>query len=209
MEGDVEGAGWDGGRERTSSFLSGMAGCQMLKAGLAQDESDDDEDGRSGAEVGLGGESGSGRASSNASGLDSGVDVPGSKTRGAVEPQQRQGHGQLARKNVRKGKRPKRIVTVPRSKMQIMASVEVGDDDDDDDDDDEGGDEDDESDEDGDGYGYGYDAVYDIVGGPRAAGAGRDGRERGRGLQSATRKLSEQGWRGVVQGRDLGRGKRG
>jgi hypothetical protein len=69
-----------------------------------------------------------------------------------VEPQQRQGRGQLARKNVRKGKRPKRIATVPRSKMQIMASVKVGDDDDDDDE--EGGDEDDESDEDGDGYGY-------------------------------------------------------
>lgn len=70
-------------RERTSSFLSGMAGCQMLKAGLAQDESDDDEDGTSGAEVGLDGESGSGRASSNASGLDSGVDVPGSEARGS------------------------------------------------------------------------------------------------------------------------------
>lgn len=160
------GLGKGRGRGRTSSFLTGMAGSQMLMAGLAQDESDDDEDGTSGGEAGLGNESGNGRASANVSGLDSGADAPISEGMGAGEQQQRQapgrGRAHLARKNVRKGKKPKRIAIAPLSKMQIMASVDAGDQDDDDDD---RGDDDDDDDDEGedDAEDDDYDAVQNIV----------------------------------------------
>jgi hypothetical protein len=165
------------GRERKSSFLSGMAGSQMLMAGLAQDESDDGEDGMSGGELEMGGESGSGRASTKASGLDSGVDTPRSEAREIGQQQHRpwpgsgpgRGRGHLARKNVGRGKKPKRIATALQSKTQIMASVEAESEDDqggedpnyeskDEDDGDDGDDDDGDDDED-----YDYEAVQDIV----------------------------------------------
>jgi hypothetical protein len=125
---------------------------QMSMAGLAQDESDEETSveeeigsgsGR-GRARGMAGRDGSASASASASvstsGLDSGVDAPGSE----VQEQRKQGH--LARKNVLKalGKRP----IVPRSKMQIMASVEV---------------DDEEEDDDQEGENYDYGAVQDIV----------------------------------------------
>jgi hypothetical protein len=135
-------------KEKERRFSMGGVGMgggssQMLMAGLAQDDSDDETSGEeagTGSGTGKGTLTGDGSPSASMSGVDSGVEGPASEAR---EPHR---HGHLARKNVRKGKIP----GVPRSKMQIMASVEVG------------GSDDEEGDGDG-GEDYDYDAVQDIV----------------------------------------------
>jgi hypothetical protein len=192
---DEEGESGDGRKrkERRSFSLAGVGGSQMSMAGLAQDESDEETSGGEEVGSGSGGGSGIGRArgraggdgSTSASGMDSGVDAPGSE----VQEQRKQGH--LARKNLRKalGKRP----VVPRSKMQIMASVEV--------DGEEGeGEEEEEDDDDQEGEDYDYGAVQDIVEGrlPLARGGteeseGGDYNPQLDGFRSTERRRSSSG----------------
>ena len=114
-------------RKKERSFSLGgigggaMGNSQMLRAGLAMDSEDETSGDETGGE----------------SGLDSGVDAA---SRGESETQSQ---GQLARKNVREGKMP----GMPRSKMKIVSSVEVGTAEDDEDE----------------GEDYDYEAVKDLV----------------------------------------------
>ena len=126
--GGEEGEGEEKRTEERSFSLGPKGNNQMSMAGLAQDS----EDETSGDDRGTGSGGGGGSAA------DSGLDTASGR-----EGEQRP-HGHLARKNVGKGGRP----AAPRSKMQIIASVEGNtpiDSDDDDDDDDEADDYDNEA----------------------------------------------------------------
>jgi hypothetical protein len=121
--GDEEGEGEEKRTKERSFSLGAKGNNQMSMAGLAQDS----EDETSGEERGTGSAGGL-SAGGGRSAADSGMDTAS----GREEEQRR--HGHLARKNVRKGKRP----AVARSKMQIMASVEFDTPNDSDDDDNDG-----------------------------------------------------------------------
>ena len=136
--GGVGGGGGGGG---------GLGSSQMLMAGLAQDNDDEEDDEESTEDEETGTIGMQGVESGVGSGADSGVQTPVSE---GPKGEQRQRHGQLARKNVLKSKMSV-AAAAPRSKMQIMASVEVG------------GSEDEDGEDEDEGEDYDYDAVKDLV----------------------------------------------
>ena len=136
----------------SGSGVGGLGGSQMLMAGLAQDSDDEDEDESTEDEEEAKTTEMQGVESGGGSGVESDAQTP---LREGLEGEQRQRHGQLARKNVLKNKMPTgaAAAAAPRSKMQIMASVEVGGSEDEDEDEDE-------EEEEGD---YDFEAVKDLV----------------------------------------------